>query len=110
VWVGGEAHALAGCAGGGAHGWNVGYGLTGVVGRLQYAVDRCVGGWIGSVRRGVGGGTLLGPEGSGALGRLVARADHREAHWLVCGCGGVARSLRTAQWTRASLVFVCLCG
>ena len=104
-------------------------GLTVVVGRPQYAlrVFGC-GGWIGSVRR---SGWVLARcwvlRESGAVGRVAASrapgpsfwscaslgggcagvgvgvggcADHREA--LLGVDGGVVRSLRTAQWTRAS--------
>jgi len=60
-------------------------------------------------------GTLLGPEGTGASLLLSGRrglsdggggsaaADHGEPGWVFSGERGIARSLRTAQWTRASL-------
>ena len=82
----------------------------------------------GVERGGAGGGwsgTLLGPEGTGVslvasgrhglvrpggVGRAgfparggVVAADHGEPAGVMAGERGVARSLRTAQWTRASL-------
>ena len=70
-------------------------------------------------------GTLLGPEGTGVslvasgrhglvrpggvdrvdrpVGGVVVAADHGEPVVVIAGERGVARSLRTAQWTRASL-------
>ena len=57
-------------------------------------------------------GALLGPEGMGVsldLGRPVGRTSdrlqrmNRLVYGVGAGQGGTARSLRTAQWTRASL-------
>ena len=77
---GGEARALAECAGGGAHGWNIDYGRASGCG-LALVRLRCVWG-LGRVGLWYGWwvvGTLLGPEGVGCVLVCLLRADHRSA-------------------------------
>ena len=95
---GGEARAPAERVGGGAHGWNVGYGAHRIGGPAPVRLAPSVppGGWVvgvGSGRSvvGVGVGTLLGPEGAGESSLL--HADHRKHLPLGGGCVRVGSSV-----------------
>ena len=77
------------------------FGLSTSSGRFSTAAQR-----HGTTARGARGpGTLLGPEGTaagGPLGQDRLQRLHRRA------AAGTARTLRTAQWTRASHR-ICIC-
>ena len=117
-----QSHASDFRSGGGAQGWNIDQ-LAGLTGRPLVQLLRQHGTRSGSET--VGLGTLLGPEGTGGSPLRTSDSRSRPSRWDLRVHGTApfverlapagtrrarvwnpARTLRTAQWTRASKYFV----